>query len=45
MLFVNSAREERRGPGSYVKYCRPCTGLAGYDGPTGLGTPNGVGGL
>jgi hypothetical protein len=26
-------------------FVRMCKGLAGYDGPTGLGTPNGVGGF
>jgi hypothetical protein len=30
-----------KGKSTAGKYL--CTGVAGYDGPTGLGTPNGVG--
>jgi len=33
------------GSNGTCSYVRMCKGLAGYDGPTGLGTPNGVGGF
>ena len=39
-LFDVTSGSNGRCQGSYL-----CTGAAGYDGPTGLGTPNGVGGF
>ena len=34
------ARHGKKTAGAYL-----CTGVAGYDGPTGNGTPNGTGGF